>query len=361
MGAKFFNSADSSVADVYLTTEIDDWFGIGKNQFMSQFNGLNNKDVNLYISSPGGNVDDALAMYDFLKNYKGKVTAKLSGIVASSATIVALGADSVEMNKSALFMIHNPWGVAQGDAEEMRKTADIIDKLKDSLVSIYQSKVNANGKNKKASEISAMMDSETWMNATEALDKGFVDTIAMPNDKAVKNLVASATDIEALKKRGFLNIPIEAINQLNNKKNKMKKFEKLKNEISAMLDEFKASFKASVPAVQDNAIEERVKTLEASIEAKYKATIEASEEELEKAKAELEAAVKTKEEKEAELAKANEEVARLSGKSGLENPAGDKGSTEPAEDSKAKVEALMAKAFDLDFKNNKQLANLLKK
>src|SRR5690554_5540181 len=80
------------------------------------------------ISRAGGSVTDALAVYVVLRSHKGKVTARVDGVAASAATLVMLAADEIEMAKHSLLMVHNPWTAAMGDAGEMRKVAESLDK-----------------------------------------------------------------------------------------------------------------------------------------------------------------------------------------------------------------------------------------
>src|SRR5690554_2512985 len=86
------------------------------------------KPVTVHINSPGGSVTDAMAIYDALRSHKGKVTARVDGLAASAATLVMLAADESEMAKHSLLMVHNPWTAAMGDAGEMRKVAESLDK-----------------------------------------------------------------------------------------------------------------------------------------------------------------------------------------------------------------------------------------
>ena len=129
-------------------------------------------DIEVNINSPGGDVTAGLAIANALKGYdKGKVTANVLGIAASMASVVACACDEVKMGKGAFVMIHNPWGVAVGEAEELRHQADVMDKMKESIIGFYQSKFKV-----PAMELAKLMDDETWIADTDCELYGFSAT-----------------------------------------------------------------------------------------------------------------------------------------------------------------------------------------
>lgn len=128
--------------------------------------------VTVAINCGGGNVTDGLAMFNALRNYKGHTVARIDGLAASMATIVALGAKRVEMADNAYFMIHNPWGISIGESGDMRQQADLMDQMGKSMIATYAVKSGLS-----ETDIKAMMDAETWLTADEAKEKGFVDAV----------------------------------------------------------------------------------------------------------------------------------------------------------------------------------------
>lgn len=128
--------------------------------------------VTVAINSGGGNVTDGMAMFNALRTYKGHTVARIDGIAASMATIVALGARRVVMADNGWWMIHNPWGVFVGESEDLRKKADMMEKIGKAMLDTYVAKTGL-----QESEIKAMMDAETWLTAEEAKEKGFIDEI----------------------------------------------------------------------------------------------------------------------------------------------------------------------------------------
>lgn len=130
-------------------------------------------DVVLEVNSPGGSVTDAMAIYNMLKNHQGRVVAVVDGIAASAATVVLMAADEIVMAEHSMLMVHNPWLLVEGDADELRKHAETLDKATAELVQIYATRTG-----RSAEEISEMLKAETWMTAEEAVAAGFAGSIS---------------------------------------------------------------------------------------------------------------------------------------------------------------------------------------
>ena len=128
-------------------------------------------DIEININSNGGDVAGGLAIANAIKAYgKGKKTCNVLGVAASMASVIACAGDELTMGQGAFLMVHNPWTVTMGNAEELRKDADVLDKMRDSILSFYQSKAYG----KTADDLKALMDAETWLNAEEAREAGFL-------------------------------------------------------------------------------------------------------------------------------------------------------------------------------------------
>lgn len=137
-------------------------------------------DVTVRINSGGGDVFHGFAIYNLLKQYAGKVIMKIDGLAASSASVIAMAGDEIHMGEASMLMIHNPWTIALGDADEMIKTSELLDKIKGSIVGVYAANTDIeNG------ELSEMMDKETWMTAEEAIDLGFA--VKPPETETLNN------------------------------------------------------------------------------------------------------------------------------------------------------------------------------
>ena len=130
------------------------------------------KPVTVLVNSPGGEVIAASVIRSILQEYPGKITADIVGLAASAATIVVTGADHIRMRESALFMIHDPSGLAMGTVDEIKQFIDILKTVKDSIVDAYQTKTKID-----RDKLAKMMTDETWMTAREAKDYGFIDEV----------------------------------------------------------------------------------------------------------------------------------------------------------------------------------------
>lgn len=133
---------------------------------------LNGKALTVRINSYGGEVAEGLAIYNLLKSYAGEVTTICDGFACSAASVVFMAGAKRIMPRSSLLMIHNAWTWASGDADDLRKAAEDLEKITQPSVEIYTSVSNLD-----ADEIKAMMDAETWIDADEALDYGFATEI----------------------------------------------------------------------------------------------------------------------------------------------------------------------------------------
>lgn len=148
------------------------YWGIDAGEFVKSLSEITAKTIHLRINSPGGSVFDAEAIQTALQQHKARVVAHIDGMAASAATYVALAADEVEMSDGAMFMIHNAWTFAFGNASELVDTAALLEKIDANLLRDYQAKTGAS-----AEQIKQWMDNETWFTAQEALTNGFVDRI----------------------------------------------------------------------------------------------------------------------------------------------------------------------------------------
>ena len=241
MTEKWYNIQNkaSDVTDVYIFDEIGT-YGVTAQEFINDIKGLKDMPINLRINSLGGDVFDGMAMYNVIKRREAKTTVYIEGIAASIATIIALGADEVVMAENSLFMIHNAWGGTMGEAKDMRKTAETLDKISSELTDIYRKKTGLSN-----DVLAEMMDEETWLNAEEAYELGFIDTIS----DSIK--VAAKYDVSK-----FKNITQEEIqNKLSININNKKMTNELKEWFNSKVDEIVATVKGDVKVSKDVAEE----------------------------------------------------------------------------------------------------------
>jgi hypothetical protein len=151
-------------------------FGISANAFIEQVQAVPADSViTVAINSDGGSVTDGNAIIAALQRHPAGYTARVDGLAASMAAVIAFTAPSCVASDGAMFMVHNVQGAASGDADEIRAYADIIQKFNDSIVGRIAAKTG-----KSVEEIAAMLDEETWLTAQEALDMGLIASITAP-------------------------------------------------------------------------------------------------------------------------------------------------------------------------------------
>ena len=124
------------------------------------------------VNSPGGDTIAASQIYTMLREYPNDVTVKITGIAASAASVIAMAGTKVCMSPTAMMMIHNPFTIAMGDSEEMRRAGQLLDEVKESIINAYELKTGLS-----RTRISHMMNEEPWMNPVQARALGFCDEI----------------------------------------------------------------------------------------------------------------------------------------------------------------------------------------
>jgi ATP-dependent protease ClpP protease subunit len=167
------------VQDITIFDQIGQYYGYNKKYLQYELDAAQGGDVRVLISSDGGDVTEGVALGSMLEMYPGKVETLGVGLVASIATVPLMSGNVVKMTKNSFLMIHSPWGGAIGTADEMRNTADTLEKMDNMLVEFY---VDSITKRKKAGadtpmRVKEMMAAETWLTAQQAQDLGFIDEV----------------------------------------------------------------------------------------------------------------------------------------------------------------------------------------
>lgn len=186
--------------EINIYEEIGYW-GVTAKTFLADLAVAKGRPITLRINSPGGDVFDGMAIYNRLKSHSHDVTVFIDGLAASMASVIAMAGKTVNIAEGAMLMIHNPSvGYTGGESKDLRKTADLLDKVKEATVTAYVRKTGMD-----ESEINALMDEETWFTAADAKAKGFVDVVT----DGVK-AVALARPFDSAK---FRNLPQQFKNQ----------------------------------------------------------------------------------------------------------------------------------------------------
>jgi ATP-dependent protease ClpP protease subunit len=158
-------------AAIYIFEEIGYW-GIDAYGFVRQISDLNVEFLDVYINSPGGEVDDGVAIFNALRGHRAFVTTYVVGLAASAASFIALAGDKVCISEFGQLMIHDAMGFQFGNAGEMRSFADLLDRYSDNIAGIYAQK--SGGTTEQWREL---MRAETWFTGGEAVEAGLCDEV----------------------------------------------------------------------------------------------------------------------------------------------------------------------------------------
>ena len=171
-----FQAKGDKSGDLLLYGEISSvsWWGdeVTPKEFKKDLDALGDIDIlNIYVNSPGGDVFAAQAMVSMLKRHSAEKNVYVDGLMASAATFF-IGVGKVYMPSNAMMMYHNPSSIVWGNAIDMRKMADDLDKIRESMLSVYREKTG-----KTDEELIEILDAETWLTAEEAVEYGFADEL----------------------------------------------------------------------------------------------------------------------------------------------------------------------------------------
>jgi len=289
--------------DIFGDIGLDVTF-LGVREKLSEADG---KEINLYVNSGGGSVIEGNAIYNLIKGYKGKVNAHID-FAASMATYIVLAADEISMAENGFFMIHNPWGFAVGDADEIETTVGLLRKMQADIKRKYAKKTGL-----QEEELQGYMGKDSWFSAQEAFDLGFVDKITELNemvahisDEKIRekylSLVATATSKQKQKE--------EVINMAEQKEDAKSLIAKL-GEMLGLGKEENAENKAvaeDLKAKSDVNLVAQIEGLKARIDQIEGLKAEA-EKEIKEAKEAKEEAEEIKKDAETKVDEANEAVA----------------------------------------------------
>lgn len=215
-----FKNKSKDEADLYLYIEIASWGGgyaaHSAQSFKDELDSLGDISIlNVYINSPGGDVFEGNTICNMLKRHKAHVNVYVDGLAASIASVIAMAGDTIYMPKNAMMMIHNAWTVTWGNANELRKIADDMDKVNMSIKESYLSKA---GDKLDVNTLTKLLDDETWLTAQECYDYGLCDVIEEEKQ------IAASIDNKFMDK--YKNIPKDLLSKRpekikNNKKDEV--------------------------------------------------------------------------------------------------------------------------------------------
>lgn len=194
-------AAAEKVGDIYIYGTIVNYRwddeDVTAKSFKDDLDALGDIDtLNLYVNSPGGSVFTAQTIYSILKRHSAVKNAYVDGLAASAASFLIMAADKVYMPKNATMMIHNPMTYAYGNSTEMRKAAEMLDKVAVGIIEAYLAKVSIT-----EDKLKELLDAESWLTAQECYDYGFADELTEETN------VAACIDPDILSR--YKNVPQE--------------------------------------------------------------------------------------------------------------------------------------------------------
>lgn len=193
--AKTAEEADNSIS--ILDVIGGDFFGEGvtSKRVAGALRAIGKKDVVVNINSPGGDYFEGLAIYNMLRDHPATVTVKILGIAASAASVIAMAGDEVQIARAGFLMIHNTWVIAMGDRHQLRDVADWLAPFDSMAVDIYAARTGMEPK-----ELGKMLDRETWIGGSDAVEQGFADSLLPSDEVATKEQNANRREVAAMHK-----------------------------------------------------------------------------------------------------------------------------------------------------------------
>jgi ATP-dependent protease ClpP protease subunit len=167
------DDADTSERSISVLDPIGESFfyeGVTAKRIGAALRAIGERDVIVNINSPGGDFFEGLAIYNLLREHKGKVTVQILGLAASAASVIAMAGDEVMIGRAAFLMIHNTWICACGDRHALREASDWLEPFDEAAVSLYAARTGMDAKS-----LAAMCDRETWIGGDKAVEDGFAD------------------------------------------------------------------------------------------------------------------------------------------------------------------------------------------
>lgn len=183
--AEFFDAitqpaGDGNVATIRMYGPIDSWggwWGISAGDVSDVLDALPDSvtHIVLRINSPGGEVWEAMSILNMFRAHKASVTAVVDGLAASAGSFLAVGCEETVMSPGTQMMIHSPLSWTYGNAEDLRKVAEVLDTIEESIISIYRDKAGE-------SAWGELLSAETWYTAQQAVEAGLADRVAVVKD-----------------------------------------------------------------------------------------------------------------------------------------------------------------------------------
>lgn len=171
------NAAAPGPTQVNIFDEIS-WWGVSAQEFCDLIGGIDG-DLEVHINSPGGDAFDGVTIFNALNSRKGRVRTVIDGLAASAASVIFMAGDEREVALGGMGMIHDALALCMGNAADMRETAALLDKVSDSIASVYAAKAGGT-----PAQWRATMAGDAWYSAQELVDAGLAHSISAGKDSA---------------------------------------------------------------------------------------------------------------------------------------------------------------------------------
>lgn len=206
MKYEFTNEAESISLKLYDTIGDDGWGGGITTSDIEEQLSNENKPLNIYINSYGGEVFEGFAIYNMLKRYGGYKTVVVDGIAASIASVIAMCGDKIVMNEASMMMIHNASGVCMGNAEEMQKVVNALEQMNEVIRDVYIARTGLSSE-----KLEELMNNETFMSAKECVELGFADEVLENNSQeSINNAINTLNEL-----KNSVEMKIKQFNDIN--------------------------------------------------------------------------------------------------------------------------------------------------
>lgn len=160
--------------------------GVTAKKVAQQLRAIGDRPVEVQINSPGGDMFEGIAIYNILREHPQDVTVKVMGMAASAASIIAMAGDNVQIGAASFLMIHNCWVISMGNRHDMAETAAWLAPFDQAMADVYAARTGSD-----AAAIAKLMDAETYLSGSQAVDQGFADSL-LPSDKIAPDAKAQS-------------------------------------------------------------------------------------------------------------------------------------------------------------------------
>lgn len=172
------------------TGEFFDYFGMSSvypKKVQQAIENDEDEEIILDVASNGGDVFSASEIYTMLKSSGKNIVVNIQGLAASAASVISMAGNTVNISPTAQLMIHKASVIGAGNADDFEHEAKVLNGIDKSIASAYELKTGM-----KQEDLLQMMANETWLNAKEAVDKGFADNIMFSNDEEEEIVVTNS-------------------------------------------------------------------------------------------------------------------------------------------------------------------------